>query len=499
MSSMYTVMQVNEHSLSIRLSRSGLLLDTSSKGNFEKMMQSRMDINDFVKYIKKPKADGTKEPDETFVFRNEVLFWWEKKNQTVSGSVAEKLQGAEFKRMHLQERFPKYKVVYGFVLGEWFEKDFNCRPVLDFFSGKDIPYFFASDTEYKDKIEDYMHSVCMNTQTQTSSTPVLQNSMLTTQCVQNTNILENAPRPLLKWVGGKNQLMKHLVNRVPQDMLNYYEPFVGGGSVLLTVMYMRQQGHITIRGSVFASDLNRDLIGFYKNVQQNVDELHTAIAGIVKAFRNIPHTKRTPEAKGKTDSDVLRKLGHHRAAFYYDKRNEYKALKDSDAIQKSALLYFLIKANHGGMYRESAKSGYNIGFGWNSSLHFDSIEHWKCIAGLIKDVHFSASDFKDVLNKPTQADFAYIDSPYVPMKKTDFVSYQKSGFDGKQHQALFASIRNIAQKGCFVLMSNSNTGPVVNSFTDFLVTQVDAKRAINVNDPGARTTEVFVQNYTTSE
>ena len=138
MSSMYTVMQVNEHSLSIRLSRSGLLLDTSSKGNFEKMMQSRMDINDFVKYIKKPKADGTKEPDETFVFRNEVLFWWEKKNQTVSGSVAEKLQGAEFKRMHLQERFPKYKVVYGFVLGEWFEKDFNCRPVLDFFSGKDM-------------------------------------------------------------------------------------------------------------------------------------------------------------------------------------------------------------------------------------------------------------------------------------------------------------------------------------------------------------------------
>lgn len=425
-----------------------------------------------------------------------------KKNQTVSGSVAEKLQGAEFKRMHLQKRFPKHKVVYGFVLGEWFEKDVNCQPVLDFFSGKDIPYFFASDTEYKDKIEDYMHKVCMNTPSPTSPTAVPQVSMLTTPCVQNTlssEIVRNVPKPLLKWLGGKRQLMTHLVDRVPRDMLNYYEPFIGGGSMLFAMLYMKQQGRIKIHGRVFASDLNRDLVGFYKNVQQNVVELHTAIAGLVNEFRNLPHTKKTPDANRKTDPDFLRELGHRRAGFYYDMRNEYNALDNSDAIWKNALFYCLNKCNHGGGYRESAQSGYNIPFGWNETIHFDSIEHWKCIAELIKDVHFSASDFKDVLIRPTQADFAYIDSPYVPTKKTDFVSYQKSGFNGKQHQALFASIRDISQKGCFVLMSNSNTGPVVNSFADYKITQVDAKRAINVNDPGAKTTEVFVQNYTASE
>lgn len=71
--SMYTVMQY-EHSQSVLFNRSGLRLDTSSKANFEKMVQSKMDINDFVEYTNKPKADGTKEPDETFVFRNQILF-----------------------------------------------------------------------------------------------------------------------------------------------------------------------------------------------------------------------------------------------------------------------------------------------------------------------------------------------------------------------------------------------------------------------------------------
>ena len=356
-------------------------------------------------------------------------------------------------------------------------------------------------TVAQEQLEDYMHQVCMNTPSHTCPT-VPQVLMLTTPCVQNTlscEIVNNAPKPLLKWLGGKRQLMKHLVSRTPRKMLNYYEPFLGGGSVLFTMMYMQQQGHITIQGHVFASDLNRDLIGFFKNIQQNVIELYTAIEGIVNEFRTLPHTERTPETNNQTDPNELRKLGHLRAALFYDKRNEYNAIDNSDAVQKSALFYFLNKCNHGGGYRESAQSGYNLPFGWNSSLHLDSIEHWKYIAGLIKDVHFSASDFKDVLIKPTQADFAYIDPPYMPTKKTDFVSYQKSGFNGNQHQALFASIQDISQKGCFVLMSNSNMGPVVNSFTNCKITQVDAKRAITVNDPGAKTKEVLVQNYNVSE
>lgn len=79
MSSMYKVIQKNEHSQTVRFHRSRLIFETSSKGNFEKMMQSRMDINGFVEYISKPKADGTKEPDETFVFRNKIIHWWEKR------------------------------------------------------------------------------------------------------------------------------------------------------------------------------------------------------------------------------------------------------------------------------------------------------------------------------------------------------------------------------------------------------------------------------------
>lgn len=304
-------------------------------------------------------------------------------------------------------------------------------------------------------------------------------------------------KPLLKWAGGKSQLLNHFMERVPRACKHYYEPFVGGGSTLLAILDLKQKGHITIEDGIFASDANESLIHFYKNVQNNLDALYNEISHIVNEFRAIPHTNKTDDVNGITDPETLHAAGHHRAAYYYEKRQEYNTIEsnESSSIQKSALFYFLNKTNHGGSYRESTNSGYNIPFGWNRNVSLKPLTEWKTISKLFQDVQFTCCDFSDVLDGVQPNDFCYVDPPYVKELSTSFVGYTLNGFTIQRHQQLFQFVRTLANRDCLMLMSNSNTPLVKNSFMDFDIVQVDARRAINVNDPSSRTKEVFIRNY----
>jgi DNA adenine methylase len=151
------------------------------------------------------------------------------------------------------------------------------------------------------------------------------------------------------------------------------------------------------------------------------------------------------------------------------------------------------------MFRESGK-GFNIPHGWNRTVSVPGISHWKDIAELIRDVHFEASDFREALMKVETGDFCYIDPPYFPETPTSFVGYTLDGFNADAHTDLFQAIRDMSPSssggGGHVLMSNSNTGPVANTFADLVIQPVVARRAINALQPGSKTKEVFVRNYT---
>ena len=75
------------------------------------------------------------------------------------------------------------------------------------------------------------------------------------------------PRPFLKWVGGKGQLLGELVAKAPQRFGAYHEPFVGGGAFYFALQRMGQisEAHL--------SELNWELIGTYEAVRDTPDAI----------------------------------------------------------------------------------------------------------------------------------------------------------------------------------------------------------------------------------
>ena len=123
-------------------------------------------------------------------------------------------------------------------------------------------------------------------------------------------------KPFIKWVGGKTQLLSNILNLIPNDMYNYHEPFLGGGSVLLAILILNKNEKIKIRNKIYAYDINQGLINLYRQIQSNPNQLYQKINSYMNEYTNINlnNINRNPqsldEAKSSKESYYywLRKL-----------------------------------------------------------------------------------------------------------------------------------------------------------------------------------------------
>ena len=293
------------------------------------------------------------------------------------------------------------------------------------------------------------------------------------------------PRPLLKWVGGKSKLLGKIHEIIPKNMQNYHEPFVGGGSVLFSLLHRKQTGVISVRGGIYAYDKNPVLIAFYKLVQTNAETFYNTIDGIVNTYNNIEIHKGS--RKLTTNEEALLS----KESYFYWMRMRYNTLQICE--EKCALFLILNKTCFRGLFRESS-SGFNVPFGNYKSPINITRQHFLNISSLIQDVHFIESDCSDVFHKVCENDFVYLDPPYAPENNTSFVSYNKDGFGIDQHKKLFNNIKEM--KGAGFLLSNSDTAIVNEYFTDeqFNVEVVNVRRAINSKNPESMAREVLINN-----
>jgi DNA adenine methylase len=305
--------------------------------------------------------------------------------------------------------------------------------------------------------------------------------------------------PLLKWVGGKGKLLHHIIPKLrdAHAVNNYYEPFVGGGSVLFAVVNEVKEGNIQMTGKIYASDSNKDLILFYRTVVSHPEELAISIQELFDNYNQ------ASTLNGNRFPATLELALATKESYYYWIRKSYNDTRSesmsqtqpqSDSIKRSALLYFLNKTCFRGIYREGP-NGFNVPFGnYKTKFTPPTASELNEYSESLQNVIFSVAHFQESLSECRDGDLVYADPPYAPVQKTSFVGYTKDGFGLDAHITLFSLLHSLREKKVSVVMSNADVEMVRESFSpdiwnyDF----ISARRAVNSKNPESTQLEVII-------
>jgi DNA adenine methylase len=300
------------------------------------------------------------------------------------------------------------------------------------------------------------------------------------------------PKPIIKWVGGKTQILDKLISEFPTEINNYREIFLGGGSVLLMFLSLVKNGHIYLHGNIYAYDLNEPLIYMYKNIQSNHHELYDNIKYLINEFNSCKNEKvnRTPTT---LEEALLSKEN-----YYYWIRSKYNCLSqyEKTTIIGSAMFIFLNKTCFRGVFRVGPR-GFNVPYGNYNLPEIINREHLQEIHELIQNVKFECLDFKHSLLSTQPNDFTYLDPPYAPETSTSFVKYTENGFNVENHKQLFQLIHQHTQENKKIMLSNSDVSLVRDNFCNekYNILSIMCKRAIHSKTPDAKAKEVIIKNY----
>jgi DNA adenine methylase len=302
-------------------------------------------------------------------------------------------------------------------------------------------------------------------------------------------------KPLLKWVGGKSQILEKVLDKFPKIINNYYEIFLGGGSVLFGLLNEIQKNNIIVKGNLYAYDVNEPLIYLYKNIQEKPNELYKEICKLIEEFNiydEIKREKKDEIIKPKTIDEVVSK-----ESYYYWIRKRYNDLSSDEkkTVLGSSLLLFLNKTCWRGVFRVG-KNGFNVPYGNYKEPEIINKKHLMDINHLIKNVKFECKNFTESLQNIKKDDFVYMDPPYAPENETSFVGYADGGFGMEKHKELFEICHKIKNENIKWLMSNADVKLIRDNFTDnYKIESIVCRRTINSKNPDATTKEVFIEPH----
>jgi DNA adenine methylase len=298
-------------------------------------------------------------------------------------------------------------------------------------------------------------------------------------------------KPVLKWVGGKTQIIEDVICVFPNEIHNYHEPFLGGGSVLLGILSCVKSGSIKITGKIYASDLNKYLIGLYKNIQSRLTELMTETQKIINEYQTITGT-----VVNRKPINIYEALTSQES-YYFWIRSQFNSISNEERETPiaSAMFLFLNKTCFRGIYREGPR-GFNVPFGNYKNPSILNEAHIREVSELIQGVIFENQSFQHSLTSVKEGDFVYLDPPYAPEKDKSFVSYTSAGFSIEQHKELFDVCHTFRLRGVKMVMSNADVDLVKESFPSpiYTIKTISCRRAIHSKKPESRTNEVLIMN-----
>lgn len=267
------------------------------------------------------------------------------------------------------------------------------------------------------------------------------------------NLIQSIPieiKPFVKWVGGKKKLSKQILDRFPKIYNEYYEPFIGGGYIGLSLEKSKKK---------YFSDINDKLIDTYTCIKNNSQELIDELG--LEIYKNDKET--FIEIRKKFNSGFLNK------------------------VQMSAMFIYLNKCCFNGMYRENSSGGFNVPFGDMKNPLVCDAKNIKNLSKYLKNVEIDCKSYLDI--KPQRNDLVYFDPPY----HNTFSDYNKNGFDEECHKELKKFTDELTKQGVNVIISNSNTEFIQELYLGYHIIILENQYSVGVNRE--KTEEVLITNF----
>lgn len=269
--------------------------------------------------------------------------------------------------------------------------------------------------------------------------------------------------PVVKWVGGKRQLLPTLTSLLPDRFTTYCEPFIGGGAMLFCLQPKR----------AIVNDINSDLIQMYEAIRDNVEEL-------------------------------IHELEKHKneSAYFYEVRDWDRNRERYDAlsiIEKAARIIYLNKTCYNGLFRVNNAGEFNTPFGNYKNPNIINAPTLRAVSNYFQkaEIVFSCRNYIEVLEEVPRGTFVYLDPPYDPVSDTaNFTGYSRGGFFKEDQILLRECCDDLTRRGIKFMLSNSATEFIRTQYAAYHIEVVQAKRAVNSNATGrGRVDEVVVRNY----
>jgi DNA adenine methylase len=295
-------------------------------------------------------------------------------------------------------------------------------------------------------------------------------------------------RPVLKWAGGKGQLLPTINQHLPAKLKfgaikTYIEPFIGGGAMFfdLANTYNFER--------VFLFDVNPELIILYNVIKNDVEKLIAELQILQDEYFS------------STDQ----------SEFYYARRDEYNVsdknidanIYSVDFVRRSALTVFLNRTCFNGLFRVNSKNQFNVPMGRYKNPKICDAENLCNVSDALQNATIMQTDFATALQYADKDTFIYYDPPYRPIRETsNFNSYSVCDFDDAEQMRLRDVFTTAHAKGALQMLSNSDPTNYINDlffddlYKNFKINRVMAKRLINSKADGRdEIRELLITNY----
>ena len=271
------------------------------------------------------------------------------------------------------------------------------------------------------------------------------------QTVEKTNTVQ--AKPILKWAGGKTQMLNDLLPKVPSSYGRYIEPFFGGGAMFFALQ----------PENAIIADSNPELINMYRQVAANVDEI----------------------------IQYLKKYENTSEMFYTVREQEWTQLPKAEAAARTI---FLNRTCFNGLYRVNKQGKFNVPYGKYANPKICDEDGLKAASEALKKAEILCGDYLLVLDHYAQpGDFVFLDPPYLPISEyADFKRYTKEQFYEEDHIELAKIIMRLQERGCHIILTNSNHPLVHELYAPFTIDVIQTKRHISCNGSTRKGEDVIV-------